>query len=88
MPAPAGDRKADWAAFETVYREITDQVPDLRDKPAVVTLEAVVAALDDNHGRRSWWLAAMMRSAPSCLAASTLYEPTAPSRDDRDGLAR
>ncbi|KAB8181175.1 S41 family peptidase [Microbispora catharanthi] len=52
MPTLNGDRKADWAAFETVYRKITGQVPDLRDKLAVVTLEAVVAALDDDHA--SW----------------------------------
>ncbi|MBN6056629.1 peptidase [Nonomuraea sp. RK-328] len=51
MPALTGDRKADWAAFETVYRKTADQVPDLRDKLAVVTLEAVVAALGDNHAR-------------------------------------
>ncbi|GAA4233420.1 carboxyl-terminal processing protease [Streptosporangium album] len=49
MPALTGDRKADWAAFETVYRKVTDQVPDLRDKLAVVTLEAIVAGLGDNH---------------------------------------
>ncbi|MEO3858235.1 S41 family peptidase [Acrocarpospora sp. B8E8] len=49
MPALTGDRKADWAAFETAYRKITDQVPDLRDKLTVVTLEAIVAALGDNH---------------------------------------
>ncbi|WP_214104229.1 S41 family peptidase [Acrocarpospora catenulata] len=49
MPALTGDRKADWAAFETAYRKITDQVPDLRDKLAVVTLEGIVAALGDNH---------------------------------------
>ncbi|KAB8192406.1 peptidase [Nonomuraea phyllanthi] len=52
MPALAGDRKADWAAFETAYRKITDQVPDLRDTLAVVTLEALVAALGDDHA--SW----------------------------------
>ncbi|GAA3622562.1 hypothetical protein GCM10022419_130350 [Nonomuraea rosea] len=52
MPALTGDRKADWAAFEAVYRKTTDQVPGLRDKLAVVTLEAMVAALDDNHA--SW----------------------------------
>ncbi|RVX38385.1 S41A family C-terminal processing peptidase-3 [Nonomuraea polychroma] len=51
MPALTGDRKADWTAFETVYRKTTDQVPDLRDKLAVVTLEAIVAALGDNHAR-------------------------------------
>ncbi|MEV6981580.1 S41 family peptidase [Sphaerisporangium sp. NPDC051017] len=51
MPSLTGDREADWAAFEAVYRKITDQVPDLRDKPAVVTLEAIVAALGDNHAR-------------------------------------
>ncbi|MFG1680796.1 S41 family peptidase [Nonomuraea sp. NPDC049269] len=49
MPALTGDRKADWAAFEGVYRKVTDQVPDLRDKLAVVTLEAMVAGLGDNH---------------------------------------
>ncbi|MFF3445412.1 S41 family peptidase [Streptosporangium sp. NPDC002721] len=51
MPALTGDHKADWAAFETAYRVTTDQVPDLRDTLAVVTLEAIVAALDDNHAR-------------------------------------
>ncbi|MFI7702110.1 S41 family peptidase [Nonomuraea sp. NPDC049480] len=49
MPALTGDRKADWAAFEAVYRKVTDQAPDLRDKLAVVTLEAMVAGLGDNH---------------------------------------
>ncbi|MEO3796849.1 S41 family peptidase [Nonomuraea sp. B10E15] len=52
MPALNGDRKADWAVFETVYRKITGQVPDLRDKLAVAALEAIVAALDDEHA--SW----------------------------------
>ncbi|NRQ33725.1 peptidase [Nonomuraea sp. NN258] len=52
FPALTGDRKADWAAFETVYRRITGQVPDLRDRLGVVTLEAIVAALDDEHA--SW----------------------------------
>ncbi|MEU7004051.1 S41 family peptidase [Nonomuraea sp. NPDC046570] len=51
LPALTGDRKADWTAFETVYRRTTDQVPDLRDKLAVVTLEAIVASLGDNHAR-------------------------------------
>ncbi|MEO3873447.1 S41 family peptidase [Nonomuraea sp. B12E4] len=51
MPALAGDRKADWAAFEAAYRKTTDQVPELRDRLAVVTLEAIVAALGDNHAR-------------------------------------
>ncbi|MFC7592117.1 hypothetical protein ACFQYP_56630 [Nonomuraea antimicrobica] len=51
MPALTGDRESDWTAFEAVYRKVTDQVPDLRDKLAVVTLEAVVASLDDNHAR-------------------------------------
>ncbi|WP_248960158.1 S41 family peptidase [Sphaerisporangium perillae] len=49
MPALTGDRKADWAAFETTYRKITDQAPDLRDKLTAVTLQAIVAALGDNH---------------------------------------
>ncbi|MFI9559358.1 S41 family peptidase [Nonomuraea endophytica] len=51
MPALTGDRKADWTAFEAVYRKVTDQVPDLRDKLAAVTLEAIVAGLGDNHAR-------------------------------------
>ncbi|GAA1262637.1 S41 family peptidase [Sphaerisporangium rubeum] len=51
MPALTGDREADWTAFETTYRTITDQVPGLRDKLAAVTLEAVVAGLGDNHAR-------------------------------------
>lgn len=49
MPALTGDRKADWAAFEATYTRTADQVPDLRERLAVVTLEAMVAALDDNH---------------------------------------
>ncbi|MBO4271214.1 S41 family peptidase [Microbispora triticiradicis] len=52
MPTLTGDPKADWAAFETVYRKITRQVPDLRGKLTVATLEAIVAALDDEHA--SW----------------------------------
>ncbi|TDC99110.1 peptidase [Nonomuraea deserti] len=51
MPALTGDRKADWAAFEAVHRRTTDRFPDLRDKLAVVTLEAIVAALGDDHAR-------------------------------------
>jgi carboxyl-terminal processing protease len=51
MPALTGDREADWTAFEAVYRKVTAQVPDLSDKLAVVTLEAMVAALGDNHAR-------------------------------------
>ncbi|AWS46936.1 S41 family peptidase [Streptosporangium sp. 'caverna'] len=51
MPALTGDRRADWTAFETTYRKITDQVPGLRDRLAVVTLESIVAALGDNHAR-------------------------------------
>ncbi|TDD16405.1 S41 family peptidase [Nonomuraea diastatica] len=51
LPALTGDRKADWAAFEAVYSKTTDQVPDLRGKLAVVILEAIVAALGDNHAR-------------------------------------
>lgn len=51
MPALTGDRKADWTAFEAGYRKTTDQVPDLRDKLALVTLDAIVAGLDDNHAR-------------------------------------
>ncbi|WP_346108626.1 S41 family peptidase [Nonomuraea maheshkhaliensis] len=51
MPALTGDREADWTAFETAFRNVTDQVPGLRDKLAVVTLEAIVAALGDNHAR-------------------------------------
>lgn len=51
MPALTGDRKADWTAFEATYRKIIDQVPGLGDKLAVVTLEAIVASLGDNHAR-------------------------------------
>ncbi|NAS21436.1 peptidase [Herbidospora sp. NEAU-GS84] len=46
LPALTGDRRADWAAFEAAYRKTTD-----REDLAVVTLEAMVAALDDNHAR-------------------------------------
>jgi len=49
MPALSGDRRGDWAAFEATYRTVTAQVPDLRDRLADVTLEAVVAALGDDH---------------------------------------
>jgi carboxyl-terminal processing protease len=51
MPTLTGDRTADWAAFETTYRSIIDRVPDLRDRLAIITLEAIVASLDDNHAR-------------------------------------
>lgn len=51
MPALTGDHKTDWTAFEAAYRKTTDQVPGLRDKLAVVTLEAIVAGLGDNHAR-------------------------------------
>ncbi|MFI7617945.1 S41 family peptidase [Nonomuraea terrae] len=52
MPALSGDREGDWAAFEAVYRRLTDALPgDIRQRLAVVTLEAVVAALDDDHAR-------------------------------------
>nr|WP_062334683.1 S41 family peptidase [Herbidospora sakaeratensis] len=46
LPALTGDRRGDWAAFEAAYRKITDRA-DL----AEVTLDAMVAALDDNHAR-------------------------------------
>ncbi|MCC5575787.1 peptidase [Microtetraspora sp. AC03309] len=51
MPPLTGDRKADWAAFEAAYRKVTDRVPQLADKLAAATLEAIVAALGDNHAR-------------------------------------
>ncbi|WP_326825350.1 S41 family peptidase [Streptosporangium sp. NBC_01756] len=51
MPALTGDHKTDWTAFEAAYRKTTDQVPGLRDKLAVVTLDAIVAGLGDNHAR-------------------------------------
>ncbi|WP_043627150.1 S41 family peptidase [Nonomuraea candida] len=50
-PALTGDRAADWAAFEAAYRRITDRAPGLRDRLAVATLEAIVAALGDDHVR-------------------------------------
>lgn len=49
MPALTGDRKADWNAFEAAFRKITGKVPDLDEKLAVVTLEAMVAGLGDDH---------------------------------------
>lgn len=51
MPPLTGDHKADWAAFEQTYRDITGRVPDLQDELAVVTMEGMVAALGDNHAR-------------------------------------
>ncbi|GAA3842471.1 hypothetical protein GCM10022226_76440 [Sphaerisporangium flaviroseum] len=52
MPALTGDRKADWAAFEAVYRRNTDRLPDdLEEKLAAVTLKGIVAGLGDNHAR-------------------------------------
>jgi carboxyl-terminal processing protease len=54
MPALTGDRKADWAAFETVYRRVTDQLPaqgDLRANLAAATLQAIVDSLEDDHAR-------------------------------------
>ncbi|MEV0619386.1 S41 family peptidase [Nonomuraea sp. NPDC050404] len=52
MPPLKGDRKADWTAFEAVFRKTTARVPDLSTKLAIVTLEGMVAALNDNHA--SW----------------------------------
>ncbi|MFC5835228.1 S41 family peptidase [Nonomuraea insulae] len=49
MPALTGDRKADWNAFEAAFRKIAGKVPDLDEKLAVVTLEAMVAGLGDDH---------------------------------------
>ncbi|TKK87148.1 peptidase [Herbidospora galbida] len=46
LPPLTGDPRGDWAAFEATYRKITD-----REDLAEVTLEAMVAALDDNHAR-------------------------------------
>ncbi|MEN3540354.1 S41 family peptidase [Microbispora sp. ZYX-F-249] len=54
MPAFTGDRKTDWAAFETAYRRVTDRLPDdagLREKLAAATLQAIVTALGDDHAR-------------------------------------
>ncbi|MET8141221.1 S41 family peptidase [Sphaerisporangium sp. NPDC005288] len=51
MPALTGDRRADWTAFEAAFRTITDRAPGLRDKLAAVTLQAIVAALGDDHAR-------------------------------------
>jgi carboxyl-terminal processing protease len=54
MPALTGDRKADWAAFEAVYRRITDRLSDdagLQQKLAAATLQAIVAGLGDDHAR-------------------------------------
>ncbi|MFD9949598.1 S41 family peptidase [Nonomuraea sp. NPDC059023] len=64
MPAMSGDRAADWAAFEKLYRRLTDLLPQdakLRERLAAATLEAIVAALDDNHAR---WVHGVKR-APS-----------------------
>ncbi|MBE3015749.1 peptidase [Microbispora sp. NEAU-D428] len=54
MPALTGDRHADWAAFETAYRRVTSRLPDdaaLQGKLAAATLQAIVAALGDDHAR-------------------------------------
>ncbi|MFI6291455.1 S41 family peptidase [Nonomuraea sp. NPDC050790] len=54
MPALSGDRTADWAAFEKLYRRLTDLLPQdakLRERLAAATLQAIVDALDDNHAR-------------------------------------
>ncbi|GII78949.1 hypothetical protein Sru01_39310 [Sphaerisporangium rufum] len=51
MPPLTGDRQADWAAFAAAWRTTTGQVPGLRDRLAVATVEAMVAALDDDHAR-------------------------------------
>ncbi|MFI9550842.1 S41 family peptidase [Nonomuraea endophytica] len=64
MPALSGDRAADWAAFEKLYRRLTDLLPQdtkLHERLADTTLQAVVDSLDDNHAR---W-AHGMRRAPS-----------------------
>ncbi|NUR90157.1 MAG: peptidase, partial [Nonomuraea sp.] len=51
MPALTGDRKGDWAAFESTFRKLADQVPGLRERLAAAALDAVVAALGDDHAR-------------------------------------
>ncbi|MGW4410338.1 S41 family peptidase [Nonomuraea sp. NPDC004702] len=54
MPALTGDRTADWAAFEAAYRRVIDRLPRddaLRARLAAATLEAIVAALGDDHAR-------------------------------------
>ncbi|MGW5264568.1 S41 family peptidase [Microbispora sp. NPDC004025] len=54
MPALTGDRRADWDAFETAYRRVIAKLPDdadLRGKLAAATLQAIVAALGDDHAR-------------------------------------
>ncbi|WP_327092113.1 S41 family peptidase [Nonomuraea sp. NBC_01738] len=51
MPALTGDRKADWAAFEAVFRRITAQTPAGAPGLAATALRAMVDALGDNHAR-------------------------------------
>ncbi|MFF4192952.1 S41 family peptidase [Nonomuraea sp. NPDC001831] len=54
MPALTGDRTADWAAFEAAYRRVADRLPRddaLPARLAAATLEAIVAALGDDHAR-------------------------------------
>jgi carboxyl-terminal processing protease len=65
LPAFAGDREADWAAFEAAYRRVTDRLPPdagLRAKLAAATLRAIVAALGDNHAR---WTSGVQRPPDS-----------------------
>jgi carboxyl-terminal processing protease len=54
MPALTGDRRADWAAFETAYRRVTSRLSHdtgLQGKLAAATLQAIVAGLGDDHAR-------------------------------------
>jgi carboxyl-terminal processing protease len=52
MPALAGDRTTDWAAFSSKYSEVIATLPDdatLRQELAIVTLKGMVASLHDDH---------------------------------------
>src|SRR5579862_8662173 len=52
MPALAGSRDSDWAAFATAYSRVTSKVPapDVQ-QAAAAAMTGMVAALNDNHAR-------------------------------------
>jgi carboxyl-terminal processing protease len=53
MPALTGNHDSDWAAFAAVYQQITGKLSaSSRQQAAVATMNAMIAALNNNH---SYW---------------------------------
>jgi carboxyl-terminal processing protease len=53
LPALTGNQVPDWAAFGTVYERLTTRLPDpeVRQRVAAAAIQAMTAALHDNHAR-------------------------------------